>query len=129
MQKKEIEKNWNLLRMSVQKHWNKLTSEDLYMIDGMYDKFVERLAKRYGYTREIAERELENWEPELKQGWNQVEPKHESSHTKQDREMWKSQGNRKEKIHEWQGGHEEPKKKPEAWQNPSDTKHKKRKAG
>ena len=97
MNREEIEKNWNHLKNQVATKWNKLTSEDIYQIDGMYEKFVARIAKRYNYTREIAEREIENWQPKIAQY-----PSHTSNP--------KNQQNKN-------------------WQNPTDWKDKKRKAG
>ena len=125
MQRKEVEKNWNQLKNNVQKHWSKLTAEDLYAIDGMYDQFVGRLVKRYGYTREIAEKEIENWHPEMMQSWTMEERMDESPETSEEK-LKRKPKRRKAEIHELKT--EEPKPEKEWEQHPTETvKHRKRK--
>jgi len=119
MDKKEIEKHWSVWKMAIQKQWNKLTSGDLYEIDGMWDHLVERLVKRYGWTRETAEKEIANWTP-IQRGWEIEEPMDESPETEEEWHARNKEG--KKKIHEW------PKEKQHE-ENPPDWKNKKRKAG
>lgn len=127
MQRKEVEKNWNQLKSSVQKRWSKLTAEDLYAIDGMYDQLVGRLVKRYSYTRELAEKEIENWQPEAMHSWTMEERMDESPETQEERSMRKPKKARKAEIHELK--HEEKKTEKEWGQHPSEAKQRKRKIG
>lgn len=128
MQKKEFEKHWNQLRISAQKHWNKLTADDLYQIDGMWDHLVQRLVKRYGYTQEIAEKEMENWQPawEARSEWEAEGRGDERPEMDDEKQSWKELGGKKAKIQDWQMPREEGRKRQEP---PTEGKQKKRKAG
>jgi uncharacterized protein YjbJ (UPF0337 family) len=53
--------NWKQFRGEVQKQWGKLTNDDLDVIEGEYDKLVGRIQERYGYDREQAEREVDEY--------------------------------------------------------------------
>jgi uncharacterized protein YjbJ (UPF0337 family) len=41
--------------------WGQLTDSDYEQIAGNRDKFVGRLQERYGYRRDKAEKELDEW--------------------------------------------------------------------
>ena len=49
---------WRQLRGSVRSRWNKLTDDDLGRIEGDFERFIGVLQERYGYGREQAEREM-----------------------------------------------------------------------
>jgi uncharacterized protein YjbJ (UPF0337 family) len=42
--------------------WGRLTDSDWSQIEGRRDQFIGKLQERYGYSKEQAERELEEWE-------------------------------------------------------------------
>jgi uncharacterized protein YjbJ (UPF0337 family) len=42
-------------------YWGKLTDEDLIRIDGQFDRFVNALRARYGFSQIKAEEELERF--------------------------------------------------------------------
>jgi uncharacterized protein YjbJ (UPF0337 family) len=50
---------WRQIRGSVKSWWGKLTDDDLDRIGGQKDKLVGLLQERYGYTRDEAERNVE----------------------------------------------------------------------
>ena len=50
--------NWKQFRGEVQKQWGKLTYDDLDVIQGEYTKLVGRIQERYGYARDEAENEV-----------------------------------------------------------------------
>jgi uncharacterized protein YjbJ (UPF0337 family) len=52
---------WRQLKGEVQIQWGKLTNDDLDMVEGDFDKLVGRIQERYGYERERARRELNEW--------------------------------------------------------------------
>jgi uncharacterized protein YjbJ (UPF0337 family) len=52
---------WNQLKGDVKKTWGNLTDNDIAQIEGDYDKFVGVLQERYGWQRERAEREVDNF--------------------------------------------------------------------
>jgi uncharacterized protein YjbJ (UPF0337 family) len=53
--------NWKQFRGEVQKQWGKLTNDDLDVIQGEYDKLVGRIQERYGYERDRAQREVDEY--------------------------------------------------------------------
>ncbi len=57
----QVEGKWKQLKGSVRAKWGKLTDSDYEQIAGNREKFVGRLQERYGYTREKAEQELNEW--------------------------------------------------------------------
>ncbi len=48
---------WKELKGDIKVKWGKLTDDDLTEIEGNTEKFVGILQKRYGYSRDEAERE------------------------------------------------------------------------
>jgi len=53
--------NWKQLKGKVKERWGKLTDDDVTVIEGRKDQLVGRLQQRYGYTREEAEREANDF--------------------------------------------------------------------
>lgn len=52
---------WKQLRGEVRKHWNKLTDDDLDVVDGTMEQLEGRLQERYGWEKERAKTEIANW--------------------------------------------------------------------
>jgi uncharacterized protein YjbJ (UPF0337 family) len=52
---------WKQLKGSAKKQWADLTDNDLLKAEGSYDKFVGIIQERYGYARERAEDEVNEW--------------------------------------------------------------------
>ena len=57
----QIEGKWRQLKGSAKERWGKMTDDDFDQIEGKRDRFLGKLQERYGYSREQAERELEDW--------------------------------------------------------------------
>ncbi len=57
----QVEGKWKQMKGSVRQKWGELTDSDYEQIAGNRDKFVGRLQERYGYTRDKAEKELDEW--------------------------------------------------------------------
>jgi uncharacterized protein YjbJ (UPF0337 family) len=53
--------NWKQFKGEIQKQWGELTNDDMDVINGEYDKLVGRIQERYGYNREQAEREVNDY--------------------------------------------------------------------
>ena len=53
--------NWKQVKGKVKEKWGKLTDDDLDVIEGKRDQLLGRLQERYGYTKEQAEREADDW--------------------------------------------------------------------
>lgn len=52
---------WKQLKGSALTMWGKLTDDDLDQIAGSRDKLIGRVQERYGYARERAEEEVEDF--------------------------------------------------------------------
>jgi uncharacterized protein YjbJ (UPF0337 family) len=57
----QVEGKWKQMKGTIRTKWGKLTDSDYEQIAGSKDKFLGRLQERYGYTRDKAERELDEW--------------------------------------------------------------------
>ncbi len=53
--------NWTELHDGVHRYFSKLTDEDVSAINGDYEKLVQVLQKRYGYSKERAQDEFDGY--------------------------------------------------------------------
>ncbi len=58
----QIEGTWKQMKGKVKEQWGRLTDDDLDTVAGKRDQLVGLLQKKYGWSREQAERELSGWE-------------------------------------------------------------------
>ncbi len=56
-----LQGKWKQLRGNVQKKWGELTNDDLDQIEGQSTKLAGKLQERYGYSKEEAEREIDEF--------------------------------------------------------------------
>ena len=56
-----FEGKWKQLKGKVQEQWGELTSDELDQIDGRRRQVVGLLQEKYGYARERAEREFDDF--------------------------------------------------------------------
>lgn len=52
---------WNQLKGNIKQQWGDLTDNDIARIEGNYDEFVGVLQERYGYSRDRAQREVNEY--------------------------------------------------------------------
>ena len=52
---------WNQVKGEIRTKWAKLTDNDMMQIQGEAEKLIGKLQERYGYKREQAERELNDF--------------------------------------------------------------------
>ena len=52
---------WKQLIGDAKKRWGKLTDNELIETQGVYDKLVGKLRESYGYQRDQAQRELDDF--------------------------------------------------------------------
>lgn len=62
----QIAGNWKQLTGSMKENWGKLTDDDLTTVEGKRDQLTGLLQKKYGYAKEQAEREVEDFTARLK---------------------------------------------------------------
>ncbi len=65
-----IQGKWKQMKGSVKQRWGKLTDDDLTVLSGKKDEFVGKLQERYGYTREQAVREADDWATKASYSWD-----------------------------------------------------------
>lgn len=58
--------NWKQFSGEVKRQWGQLTDDDMLELEGDRDKLVGKLQDRYGYAKDQANREIDNWANTLK---------------------------------------------------------------
>ncbi len=56
-----IEGNWKQAKGTIKEKWGKLTDSDLDTLSGKKDQFVGKLQERYGYSKDEAEKQADEW--------------------------------------------------------------------
>ena len=56
-----LQGKWKQLKGEVKRQWGKLTDDELDMIEGNKDKLVGMVQERYGYARDQAAREVDDF--------------------------------------------------------------------
>lgn len=145
MDKNQFRQKWNEFKHKMRSKWDKLTDSDISEINGDYERFLNKMHKKHGYSREQAEREFHNWHMEGRmdkegpmqgQGY-QERGMHEGRHGMEkghgQKDPWHKEGDqmnegyRKEKSPWEEKKNQEPGKKgPRGWDEGNE---KKRKAG
>lgn len=64
----QVAGNWKQLRGSLREQWGKLTDDDLHEIAGRREQLVGRLQERYGWAKEEAERQADEFVKRTKGG-------------------------------------------------------------
>lgn len=62
----QIQGNWKQFAGKVKAKWGKLTDDDLTVIAGKRDELAGILQERYGYAKDLAEKELDDFTTSLK---------------------------------------------------------------
>jgi uncharacterized protein YjbJ (UPF0337 family) len=57
----QVKGNWKQFKGKVKEKWGKLTDDDLDVIAGKKDQLVGKLHKEYGYEKDQAEKELDEF--------------------------------------------------------------------
>jgi uncharacterized protein YjbJ (UPF0337 family) len=61
MNKDELQGKWLQIRGAVKAQWGKLTNDDLDQVNGNLERLVGLVQERYGYAREKAAKEVEDF--------------------------------------------------------------------
>jgi uncharacterized protein YjbJ (UPF0337 family) len=61
MNREEMLAKWHRFKGEAKIQWGRLTDDDLEQINGNAEKFIGVLQERYGYVRERAAREIEQF--------------------------------------------------------------------
>jgi uncharacterized protein YjbJ (UPF0337 family) len=57
----EIEGNWLKFKGEIKERWGRLTDDDMDMINGRRDQLSGEIQRRYGITKEEANREIDEF--------------------------------------------------------------------
>jgi len=66
MDKNQFAGMWHEVKGKVKEKWGKLTHDDVTANEGSYEKLCGSLQKHYGYSKEVAEEELNSFLKGLK---------------------------------------------------------------
>ena len=61
MNKDILKGKWDQVKGDIRSKWGKLTDNDVMQIQGDTEKFIGKLQESYGYGREQAEKELDEF--------------------------------------------------------------------
>jgi uncharacterized protein YjbJ (UPF0337 family) len=61
MNEDTLKGQWTQIKGRVREQWGKLTDDDITRIEGKSEQLVGRLQERYGWAKEDAQREVDNW--------------------------------------------------------------------
>jgi uncharacterized protein YjbJ (UPF0337 family) len=57
----QLKGKWTQVKGKAKEKWGKLTNDDLDVIDGQVDQLAGKLQERYGYERDRAKKEAEEF--------------------------------------------------------------------
>lgn len=63
----QVEGNWKQFSGKVKEQWGKLTDDDLTRIAGKRDQLLGKIQERYGYAKDHAEREINDFTRRMKE--------------------------------------------------------------
>lgn len=58
----QVKGNWKEFKGKVKEQWGELTDDDLDRMAGQRDQLVGEIQKRYGCSKEEADRRVSDWE-------------------------------------------------------------------
>jgi uncharacterized protein YjbJ (UPF0337 family) len=61
----QVKGNWKQLKGKAQQAWGDLTDDELDVIEGKREELAGKLQAKYGYSKEKAEEEVDNWVQKL----------------------------------------------------------------
>jgi uncharacterized protein YjbJ (UPF0337 family) len=69
MNEDRISGNWKQFKGKVKEKWGDLTDDDMTVVEGKRDQLVGKIQERYGYEKDRAEKEVNEWEDSNKYRW------------------------------------------------------------
>jgi uncharacterized protein YjbJ (UPF0337 family) len=57
----QVKGNWKQFAGKVKAKWGKLTDDDLMVVAGKRDEFLGKIQERYGFAKDQAEREVDDF--------------------------------------------------------------------
>ncbi len=69
MNEDTISGSWKQFKGKVKETWGKLTDDDLDVIAGKRDQMIGKMQERYGVARDVAEKQVKDWEASNNYRW------------------------------------------------------------
>jgi len=57
----QLEGKWKQIKGNAREKWAQLTDDDLEQIGGRRERLIGKLQERYGFAKERAEQQVEDW--------------------------------------------------------------------
>jgi uncharacterized protein YjbJ (UPF0337 family) len=76
----QVQGKWKQYKGLAKERWGRLTDDDLDVISGKREQLVGRIQERYGVTRQVVEKEVDEFLKALKDEGNLEEKKRGASH-------------------------------------------------
>ena len=73
----EVRGSWSELKGKLRTQWGKLTDQDIEFIGGAKDRLIGALKQRYGYEKERASKEADDWIAKLETKISKEPPRNE----------------------------------------------------
>lgn len=61
MNRDQLKGQWKVFKGKIKERWGKLADDDIQTVEGKRDQLAGRLQERYGYAKEKAEKELDEF--------------------------------------------------------------------
>jgi uncharacterized protein YjbJ (UPF0337 family) len=96
MNKDRLVGKWHELKGKVREKWAKLTHDDVEMINGKTENLSGQLQKKYGWSKEQAEREINQWCDSCERGGPSEHRKENRLNERENRDVnepaWRQEG-------------------------------------
>ena len=68
-----LELKWKHFAVDVKHQWQKLTQEQIEVVQGSRERLIDLIQQTYGKARSEVEQQFTSWEKQQKDGWRQIE--------------------------------------------------------
>jgi uncharacterized protein YjbJ (UPF0337 family) len=69
-----LQGKWKQFKGEVQKKWGEMTDDELDQIEGQREKLAGKLQEKYGWTKEKADEEINNFVRDTDAAWKRSNP-------------------------------------------------------
>jgi len=76
MNKDILKGHWRELKGKIKQHWGKLTDDEITRVEGKADELSGLLQKKYGLSKERAEKDIESFTVEEEKRFKDKESRH-----------------------------------------------------
>ena len=70
----QVQGSWRQFKGQVKQKWGDLTDDEIDRVEGRQEELAGLIQKKYGKTREEAQREVDDWARTLSSAWERNRP-------------------------------------------------------